>query len=77
MRIREVYEVFHSFRRLVDHTADESSSGRINLDAADEATQRAWLESMSGKVDCSTVDLTGHSFGGGTVVSALFSLYLS
>jgi len=63
MRVREVYEAFHSFRRIV--TGD---AGGAVFEGAKEEQRDGWLASLKNNVDTSKVDLTGHSFGAGTIV---------
>lgn len=72
MRVREVYETYHSFRRLLD----PSTSNTIQLERAiiagaeDSSAAADWLDTFKGHVDVENVLLTGHSFGGGTMVSS-------
>jgi platelet-activating factor acetylhydrolase len=64
MRVREIYEVYHSFRQLLQNGGD-----KVIVANADEQVKQTWLETFRDKVDVEEVHLTGHSFGGGTMVS--------
>lgn len=66
MRVREVYEAFYAFRRIVGNDVGESRFEGLADDKKDE-----WLGSIKEKVDFNKVDLTGHSFGAGTIVRIL------
>jgi platelet-activating factor acetylhydrolase len=68
MRLREVYETYHSFRRLV---SSEGGRPKMNDEKADEAKTTKFLESITNRIALENVHLTGHSFGGGTMVSPL------
>jgi hypothetical protein len=72
MRLQEVYETYHSFRRLV---SSEGGRPKMNDEKADEATTTKFLESITDRIDLENVHLTGHSFGGGTMVSTLSPPY--
>ncbi len=62
--MKEVYEAYQSFRRLV------SSATTCNVDISDlaDSKKEEWISSFRDKVDCNDLYLTGHSFGGGTIV---------
>jgi len=67
MRLQEVYETYHSFKRLV---SDPSQRDGTRFD--EKATSSAidgFMASIPDRVDFDNVHLTGHSFGGGTMVS--------
>lgn len=66
MRLREVYETYHSFRRLV---SGEDEGRTIVGTKADDGRAKDFLDSLRGRVDVEDAHLTGHSFGGGTMVS--------
>ena len=63
MRVREVYETYYAFQSLLANGAAGVDTGM------DEAATATWLDSFKAKVSFDRVDLTGHSFGGGTMVS--------
>jgi platelet-activating factor acetylhydrolase len=67
MRLQEVYETYNSFKRLV---SDPSEQGRTKFDekATPESITRV-MASLPNSIDFENVHLTGHSFGGGTMVS--------
>lgn len=65
MRVREVYEAYHSFKRLV--VGEDEGQGSYLGGLAGEQRLH-WLASLRDRVDMDEVYLTGHSFGGGTVV---------
>jgi platelet-activating factor acetylhydrolase len=71
MRVREVYETYHSFRQLLAGSkTDKSGMNRLIVEGnPDDGALSEWLESFKGHVDVDNVILTGHSFGGGTMVS--------
>lgn len=64
MRVREVYEAYQSFGRIV-----QGDVSNVILERIDTEVRHSWAGSMRDKVDMSQVELTGHSFGAGTVVS--------
>ena len=72
MRLREVYETYHSFRRLV---SSEGGRPKMNDEKADEVTTTKFLESITNRIDLENVHLTGHSFGGGTMVNPVLSSF--
>lgn len=64
LRVREVYETYHTFKRIV--------SGDLVPTVHDtDATGRgvSFLASLRARVELDKVALTGHSFGGATIVS--------
>ena len=63
-RVREVHEVFESFKDL-----SSGQAGDLDITGLDKAKAAGWEESFRDKVDTDSVYLTGHSFGGGTMVS--------
>ena len=65
MRVREVYEAFYSFKRIV--AGDVTG---LTFEKLHDEKRKDWLESIREKVDFGKVDLTGHSFGAGTIVGA-------
>ena len=69
MRLQEVYETYNSFKRLV---SDPTEQGRTRFDekATPESITR-FMASLPKSIDFENVHLTGHSFGGGTMVSPL------
>lgn len=69
MRLREVYEAYHSFKRLVSGLDDGRTI--VANGKADEGLVSSFMESVKGQVDLDNVNLTGHSFGGGTMVSTV------
>jgi platelet-activating factor acetylhydrolase len=75
MRLQEVYETYNSFKRLV---SDPAEQGRTRFDekANSEAITRV-MASLPNSIDFDNVHLTGHSFGGGTMVNPLSILYQS
>lgn len=62
MRLREVYETYHSFRRVLAGEVEPVFEGM----KGDQPLE--WLASLRDKVDPEQVYYTGHSFGGATVV---------
>lgn len=58
MRVREMYEAYHSFKKIVEGS-----------DVGVTGVEEGWFDLWRDKVDTSKVDLTGHSFGSATVVS--------
>ncbi|KAG8745764.1 hypothetical protein FRC10_007025 [Ceratobasidium sp. 414] len=62
-RIREIYEAFASFKSTVNGNQDAT----VSMEPFNH-----W-DSLKGQVDCSKVFLTGHSFGGATLLSLLSS----
>jgi platelet-activating factor acetylhydrolase len=60
--VREVYEAYHSFRRLLAAEAD------VVMPGADGLKKKEWAENFRDHVDVEELYLTGHSFGGGTMV---------
>jgi platelet-activating factor acetylhydrolase len=66
LRVREAYEAFYSFKRI----AGGDITG-TTFDKAEDERRKKWLESVRDKVDFDKVDLTGHSFGAGTMVRAM------
>jgi hypothetical protein len=70
MRLHEVYETYHTFKRLVSNPEKERSRTKINDDKAKEPITTEFLGSLSDRIDFENVHLTGHSFGGGTMVSS-------
>jgi platelet-activating factor acetylhydrolase len=80
MRLQEVYETYNSFKRLV---SDPSEQGRTKFDekATPDSISR-FMSSLPNSIDFDNVHLTGHSFGGGTMVSfppsysSLYQLHL-
>ena len=66
MRVREVYETYHLFRRLVGGQDDRKTI--FNNGKADDQKVTELVSSLQGRVDLDNVHLTGHSFGGGTMV---------
>jgi hypothetical protein len=65
MRIREVYEVYHGFKKLI---LSEGPAEKVTIAGMDEKESVAWIESFRNSVDLDDLTLTGHSFGGGTIV---------
>lgn len=69
MRLQEVYETYHTFKRLV---SDPTTRAKTRFDEkATSAGIDGWMASIPDKIDFENVHLTGHSFGGGTMVSPL------
>lgn len=71
IRTREVYEAYHSFKRLLSHVGDLS----IKIEGLEGDGRQSWIDSLKDKVDVDDLRLTGHSFGGGTIV-CLFSIII-
>ncbi|RSH82289.1 hypothetical protein EHS25_005999 [Saitozyma podzolica] len=67
-RVREVYEAYHSFRRLLAAEADVAD---VVMPGADGLKKKEWAESFRDHVDVEELYLTGHSFGGGTMMHLL------
>ncbi|KAI9637631.1 putative platelet-activating factor acetylhydrolase 2, cytoplasmic [Dioszegia hungarica] len=65
MRLREVYETYHSFRRVLAGEVEPVFEGM----KGDQPLE--WLASLRDKVDPEQVYYTGHSFGGATVINTL------
>lgn len=68
MRVREVYETYHSFSRLVGGQSDGKTI--YNNGKAEDQKVTDFVNSLQGQIDLDNVYLTGHSFGGGTMVSS-------
>lgn len=64
IRTREVYEAYHSFKRLLSHEGDSS----LKIEGLEGDVRQSWIDSMKNKIDFDDLRLTGHSFGGGTIV---------
>jgi platelet-activating factor acetylhydrolase len=62
MRLREVYEAYHSFQRVISGDV----KGDFESMTPDQSLE--WIASMRNKVDMDELYYTGHSFGGATVV---------
>ncbi|KAJ9113612.1 hypothetical protein QFC22_005920 [Naganishia vaughanmartiniae] len=77
IRVHELYATYRSFHTLVTQGASALSSAGLTISAgsntlaSNEATE--WLDTNlgAGKVNTTSVDLVGHSFGGGTLLWAL------
>lgn len=74
IRVHELYATFASFRRLITQGASalpglvmSAGSGPVSKTEAVKFLD----ECFRGKVSVDSVDLVGHSFGGGTVLWAL------
>jgi len=65
--VREVYEVYHSFRRLVSG----EDEGKTIVADSEPDLKKTWIESFKERVDFEDVSLAGHSFGGGTMLHLL------
>lgn len=63
LRVQEVYEAYHSFKSVVSGDMEPA----VHESSADEG--KAFVASVRDRVDLEDVSLTGHSFGGATVVS--------
>jgi platelet-activating factor acetylhydrolase len=68
MRVREVYETYYGFKALVEDAEQQSTLG-VKIGGMKEDDQMALLRSFNNPVDFNDLSLTGHSFGGGTMVS--------
>lgn len=68
LRAQEVYETYHHFAHLAT-TGRDQRTVQIG-DSADTPSDQvaAFVESLKGKVKLDEVYLSGHSFGGGTMV---------
>lgn len=62
LRVQEVYETYHSFKGVVEGTVTPT------VYEATHEERQAFLASLRDKVDTDDTSLTGHSFGGATVV---------
>ncbi|WVQ95156.1 hypothetical protein IAU59_002250 [Kwoniella sp. CBS 9459] len=78
IRSREIYEAYHSFKKLLTPSTDISSSPKASASVSDSGLDKKgverrneWIKSLEGKVDAEDLRLTGHSFGGGTVLHIL------
>ncbi|WVO14537.1 hypothetical protein L204_102172 [Cryptococcus depauperatus] len=67
IRTREVYEAYHSFKRLLSPTGDE----KIRVENLSGGDKVSWVDSFKGKVNLDDLRLAGHSFGGGTILHLL------
>ncbi|KAL0247363.1 hypothetical protein I308_104399 [Cryptococcus tetragattii IND107] len=67
IRTREVYEAYHSFKRLLSHEGDLS----LKIEGLEGDVRQSWIDSMKNKIDFDDLRLTGHSFGGGTILHLL------
>lgn len=64
MRIKEVYEAYESFRQLIGSTNTDTT----DIGDLPDSGKAEWISSFRDKVDCQDLYLTGHSFGGATIV---------
>ncbi|OCF40122.1 hypothetical protein I317_06073 [Kwoniella heveanensis CBS 569] len=73
IRSREIYEAYHSFKKLLAPGASlpKASVSDSGLDKKGLAKRDEWIKTLEGKVDAEDLRLTGHSFGGGTVLHIL------
>ena len=70
MRTREVYETVHSFKQIVQGQEEIAKSRPVDIDGLEDEQQRKeWAATFRDRIDFDNLTLTGHSFGGGTVVS--------
>lgn len=69
IRLREVYETYQSFRRLLSPAGNES----MIINDMTESRMEEWIASFRDEVDLESLSLTGHSFGGSTVIDLLNS----
>lgn len=63
MRVREVYEAYHSFSRWV-----KGDLSGFDIEHSEKVKMGEFQSSFENKVDFEKIDLIGHSFGAGTVV---------
>ncbi|WWD19258.1 hypothetical protein CI109_103716 [Kwoniella shandongensis] len=66
LRTHEIYEAFYSFKRLLSE-ADEN----VKVEGLEGEKRKDWVGSLKGNVDWEELRLTGHSFGGGTLLHLL------
>ena len=67
LRLRETYEAYHGFKRLVN---GETVDGLGVVGDQKDDVARSWLDSLKGKVEVNDKVIgIGHSFGGATMVS--------
>jgi platelet-activating factor acetylhydrolase len=63
LRIQEVYEAYHSFKKVV------GGELQPEVHEASAADGEAFVGSLRDRIDLEDTAITGHSFGGATVVS--------
>ncbi|WWC90565.1 uncharacterized protein L201_005501 [Kwoniella dendrophila CBS 6074] len=78
IRSREIYESYYNFKNLIQQSSTSISTSSVLQEVGsskekekDLEKKKQWVESLSGKVDFDDLRLTGHSFGGGTVLHIL------
>lgn len=73
IRVHELYATYTSFRSLI--TRGPASLPGLVMSAGSGLVPKAdaaeFLQALRGKVDVDSLDLVGHSFGGGTILWAL------
>lgn len=74
MRVREVYETYISFKTLITNDVIDK---KVHMDNLEDDKLAEWRESFRDSVDFDAVHLTGHSFGGGTIVSHTIAKHIS
>ena len=62
--MREVYEAYNSFRRLLTGSADDT----VGIHNMKDEARAEWVSSFRDKVDTENLSIIGHSFGGATMV---------
>ncbi|WWC71354.1 uncharacterized protein I206_105309 [Kwoniella pini CBS 10737] len=73
IRSREIYETYHNFKNLINNNHAEFIIPEIGNKEKEKdlIKKKEWIESLNDKVDYEDLRLTGHSFGGGTVLHIL------
>ncbi|WVF67465.1 hypothetical protein IAT40_002221 [Kwoniella sp. CBS 6097] len=73
IRSREIYEAYHSFKKLLTPNTSLPNAPLSDsaLDKKGIAKRDEWIKTLQGRVDAEDLRLTGHSFGGGTVLHIL------
>ncbi|WVW85391.1 hypothetical protein I302_107429 [Kwoniella bestiolae CBS 10118] len=79
IRSREIYESYHTFKNLITNNSLEGNNAYNLLSEVgdnkekekDVEKKKAWIDNLKEKVDFEDLKLTGHSFGGGTVLHIL------
>lgn len=68
MRVREIYETYSHFRHVVLDGRDHRTIRIGDNVSGNEGKINTFISSLQGKIDLDNLYLSGHSFGGGTVV---------
>lgn len=69
-RNTEVYEAYRDFKEIV--ATGEAGSTRRETDTKMDNDEEEFFKQWKDRVDCESLAMTGHSFGGATAVSSIF-----